>query len=182
MSKNALENGVYCVTLTQPGSIPSSITSGVLMAENELFDKVYVKETEKKTKSLSISVATLNDKDQTDYHNHYHRDHRMSSSTRRLDDDQDEKPCLCCSKKTKEYICNFAVVMSLIVVVCLYSLGIVFFYTDVPKNEDFYDETLRNSLIDQLELCLELVSFVDNLIKMWHFKINLINYMLYCRL
>ena len=164
MSKNtALENGVYCVTLTQPGAIPSSITSGVLMAENELFDKVYVKETDKRTKSLSISVSTLDDKDQTNYNN-YH-DRRISSSTKRLDD-QDEKPCLCCSKKTKEYICTFAVVMSLIVVVCLYSLGIVFFYTDVPKNEDFYDDTLRSSLIDQLELCLELVSFVDNLIKM----------------
>lgn len=161
MSKSALENGVYCVTLTQPGSIPSSITSGVLMAENELFDKVYVKETDKRTKSLSISVSTLDDKDQTNYNNYHHT---ISSSTKRLDDEADEKPCLCCSKKTKQYICNFAVVLSLIVVVCLYSLGVVFFYTDVPKNEDFYDDTLRNSLIDQLELCLELVSFVDNLV------------------
>ena len=161
MSKNVLENGVYCVT--QP--IPSSITSGVLMAENELFDQVYVKETNNRTKSLSISVCTLDrdDKDQTDYHNNYH--HKISSTARL---DQDEKPTsfLCCSKKTKEYICNFAVILSIIVVVCLYSLGIVFFYTDVPKNEDFYDDALRNNLINQLELCLALVSLLAD--KLFH--------------
>ena len=164
MSKNVLENGVYCIT--QPG-IPSSITSGVLMAENELFDQVYVKDTDKRTKSISISVSTLNDKDQTNYDNYHHK----MSSTRRLDDQDENSSVLCCSKKTKKYICNFAFVASLIVVVCLYSLGIVFFYTDVPKNEDFYDDALRNSLINQLDLCLSLVSLVDNLLNFLYIRL-----------
>ena len=169
MSDAVLENGVYHVTMTQSDDVPSSITSGgVLMVENELFDQMYVKEPSKSTKSsVSINIPNAipldDDKDQTDFHNQRHR----SSSTIKLDTstlkhDVESSACLRCSKKTKEYICNFAVVISLIVVVGLYSLGIVFFYTDVPENESFYDEALRNSLINQVELCLALVSHINN--------------------
>lgn len=157
MSNNVLENGVYTTT----NAIPSSITSGaVFMAENELFDQVYVKETAKTTKSLSISSSNgvvLNGKDDSDYHNHYQR--KISSV--RLD--PDERSTSRCSKIAKKYICNTVVLILLIAVAGMYSLGIIFFYTNVPENENFDYDTVRNDLLDQLELCKQLVSFIDAL-------------------
>lgn len=161
MSKNVLENGIY--SITQP-AFPSFITSGaVLMAENELFDQVCVKDEVKASsknteKSLTISDSNgvvLHNKDEPDYLDPYPQ--RKISSTR-LNSAGIEAPTSCCSTKTKKYICNVIVVASLIVVVGLYSLGIVFFYTDIPENENFDYDTLRDDILDELELCLELVS------------------------
>lgn len=155
MSNGALENGVY--SATKPG-IPSSITSGaVLMAENELFDRVYVKETDKKTKSLTINISNgvaLEGKEETDCNNQ----HRRKISSARLSSPDEEAAAPCCSKKTKQYIRNVVVVIAVMVVVGLYSLGIIFFYTDVPENDNFEYETVRNHLLNQLEFCLESVS------------------------
>ena len=156
MSKNVLENGVYSVT--QP--IPSSITSGVLMAENELFDQVFIKETNSKSKSLTLNVPIVpaDEKDQAVNHNDYYRRKISSTELNPSRVHYDEESTSCCGKKTKHCIWNIVVVISLIAVVGLYSLGIVFFYTNVPENEDFFDDKLRESLLNELELCLELVS------------------------
>ena len=163
MSNIVLENGIY--SITQP-AFPASITSrAVLMAENELFDQVYVKEEAKKsskdTKELTITISDsngigLHSKDEADCHDEQYPQRKISSA--RLDQTGIEGAASCCSKKTKKYICNALVVISLIVVVGLYSLGIVFFYTDVPENENFNYDNLRDEMLDRLELCLELVS------------------------
>ena len=161
MSKNVLENGLYSVT--QP-AFPSSITSGaVLMAENELFDQICVKDevmgssknTKKSTTISNSNGIVLHNKDEADYLDQYPQ--RKISSTR-LDPAGVEGATSCCSKKSKKNICNVLVVVSIIVVVGLYSLGIVFFYTDVPENENFDYDTVRDDILDELELCLELVS------------------------
>lgn len=169
MSNLMLENGVYSVT--QP--IPSSITSGaVLMAENELFDQVYVKENTKNTKKISISdcngTAVDSEDGTVDYH-HYHR--RKTSSAQELD--PGEEATLYCSKRTKKNICNILVVISLIAVVCLYSLGIVFFYTNVPENENIDYETQSSALLNQLNQCKELVSLIISCIQVWLFPYNI---------
>jgi len=157
-----LENGVY--SATQP--IPSSITStGVLMAENELFDRVFVsetiKDTKSNTKSLSIKASNGSIPDSVEANGHHDHYHRKNSSSAVLDSAEDSPTF--CSKTTKKYICNFIVMASLVVVVCLYSLGIVFFYTDIPKNDGFDTDATRNNLTIQLEQCAKLVSFVYNI-------------------
>lgn len=165
MSNIVLENGIY--SITQP-AFPSSITSrAVLMAENELFDEVCVKEEAKKsskdTKALTITISDsngigLHSKDEADCHDDQYPQRKISSARLDPTGSTSEGAASCCSKKTKKYICNALVVISLIVVVALYSLGIVFFYTDVPENENFDYDKLRDEILDQLELCLELVS------------------------
>ena len=158
MSKNVLENGVYSVT--QP--ISSSINSGGLMAENELFDQVYIKETNSKTKSLTLSFQIAQAADEKNHQTINDNDfYKRKISSAELNPSRvhhDEEATSCCGKKTKHCIWNIVVLISLIAVVGLYSLGIVFFYTNVPENEDFFDDKLRERLVNQLELCLELVS------------------------
>ena len=150
------------ITISTSRPIASSMTSGaVFLAENELFDKVLVKETSKSTRKFSVTVkvadgSTLrsvsNGKNETIDFEDYRKDSSAS-----LDPASEPAATTCCSKKTKKYVCNVTVVLSLIVVVCLYSLGIIFFYTDVPKNENFDANAHRNELTLQLEQCLMLL-------------------------
>lgn len=159
MSNSVLENGVYCVRMVDP-VIPSSITSGaMLMAENELFDQVFVpNEPTKNTKSLPINGTngiTVDGKEEAVHHDNGHVRHKESTVRLHVDE---ESTTTCCNKKTKGHICAAVVMISLVLVICLHALGIVFFYTDVPKNENFDYYEQRTGLLNNLELCLALVS------------------------
>ena len=165
MSSGEPEDGITIFTSPIAEPIASSITSGaVFLAENELFDKAPVKEASKSSIKFSVTVKVADGSTLRSDSNGTLKsetidfgDHRKDSSTSLDPAGQPPAATTCCSKKTKKYVCNVAVVLSLIVVVCLYSLGIIFFYADVPKNENFDANALRNELTLQLEQCLTLL-------------------------
>jgi len=138
-----------------PVIIPSSVTSeAVLFAENQLFDTVvtYEKETDKKNSkkftSVKVSNGTTSGKEE------YHYPCKGSAAELELGGG-----ATCCNKKAKKWCCHLTVAVTLLTIIGFFTLPIIFFYVDVPENDDF-SQSKGENLTHLLELCLALVSYV----------------------
>jgi len=155
MDISKLENGNYThrhengTTTPAPPDIP--VTSGaVLYAENELFDEVAYenevsKKTNKKVTSIRVSIGSTSSKEEYDYH--------RKGSVEQLEPGD----AACCNKKAKKWCCNMTVAVLMLMITVSFTLPLVFYYVDIPQNEDF-SQNEADDIVELLKLCLATVS------------------------
>jgi len=163
MDIGKIENGTYQCTRhengpTSPASpvFSTSVTPGaVLFAENELFDQVaYEKEVSKKTSMKITSVRVSNGSTSSREEYGYLR----RGSVEELEPGRSDATY--CNKNAKKWCCNLTVVVSMLTIIVSFTLPLVFYYVNVPENDDF-SQREADDIIKLLELCLASVSFVN---------------------
>jgi len=160
MDIGKIENGTYTHHENGPTSPTSpvfstSVTPGaVLFAENQLFDQVaYEKEVSKKTSkkitSIRVSNGSTSSREECDY--------PRRGSVEELEPGRSDATYF--NKNSKKWCCNLTVAVLMLVIIVSFTLPLVFYYVDVPENDDF-SQREANDIVKLLELCLASVSFV----------------------